>query len=97
MILELSGSRDSPTTNSINNMRVSYPGHAVSLNGRFNNSGGITGLNATNLEGMRLYLNSINGKRSGALETPGKEKVADLIDMGQWIKIRYINGDFESL
>ncbi|MCR6650326.1 MAG: hypothetical protein NVV73_01930 [Cellvibrionaceae bacterium] len=97
VILELSGSRDSPTTNSINNMRVSYPGHAVSLNGRFNNSGGITGLNATNLEGMRLYLNSINGKRSGALETPGKEKVADLIDMGQWIKIRYINGDFESL
>lgn len=97
VILELSGTRESPTANTINNLKVSYPGHAVSLNGRFNNNGGITALEAVNLDGMRLNLNTINGKRSGRLETPSKDKVADLIDMGQWIKIQYTNGDFESL
>jgi hypothetical protein len=97
VILELSGTRESPTANAINNLKVSYPGHAVSLNGTFNNNGGITALDAVNLDGTRLNLKTVNGKRSGILETPTKEKVADLIDMGQWIKIQYTNGDFESL
>lgn len=97
VILELSGTRESPTANTINNLKVSYPGHAVSLKGSFSNNGGITALDAVNLDGMRLNLNTINGKRNGILETPSKEKVADLIDMGQWIKIQYTNGDFESL
>ena len=97
VIIEMSGSRDSPTTNTINSMKVSYPGHAVSLNGRFNNKGGIVALDATNLDGMHLFMDTVNGKRTGAVETPTREKVADVIDMGQWVKIRYTDGYFESL
>lgn len=96
VLIQMSGSRDSPTTNSINNMKVSYPGRAVSLNGRFNNNGGIVALDAENLDGMQMFIDTVNGKRTGAVETPSKEKVADIIDMGQWVKIRYANGDFES-
>lgn len=97
VLIQISGSRESPTVNKITNLKVSYPGHAVSLNGRFSNSGGITALDAKNLDGMHLYFDAINGKRTGAIETPFKEKVADITDMGQWVKVRYINGEFESL
>lgn len=97
VMIQIAGSRQSPSVNNINTLKVSYPGHAVSLNGRFNNNGGITSLDAKNLDGMHLYFDAIDGKRAGVLETPFKEKVADIVDMGQWVKVRYINGDFESL
>lgn len=93
----LTGSRDSPTANTIHRLKLSYPGHAVSIKGQFNNSGGISALSANNLDGMRFYFDNVNGKRRGALETAGKDRVADVVDMGQWIKILYANGDFESL
>ncbi len=97
VIIEMSGERDSPSTNTINSLKVTYPGHAVSLNGKFNNKGGITALDARNLDGMHLYLETVQGKRVGALETPTQEKVADVIDMGQWVKLNYADGYFESL
>lgn len=97
VVLELSGARVSPTASNINSLKISYPGHAVSLNGRFNNNGGIIALDAVNLDGMRLNFDTINGKRTGKVETPTKETMADIIDMGQWVKVRYMDGYFESL
>lgn len=97
VVLELSGSRISPTASNINNLKIAYPGHAVNLTGRFNNNGGIIALDAVNLDGMHLYFDTINGKRTGAVETPDEEPVAEIIDMGQWVKVRYIDGYFESL
>lgn len=96
VLIQITGSRDSPNVNSVNNLKATYPGHALALNGRFNNNGGIVALDAVNLDGMHLYFESINGKRAGAVETPSKEKVADIVDMGQWVKVQYLNGDFES-
>jgi hypothetical protein len=96
VLIRMSGSRISPIENNIGSLKVNHPGHAIELNGRFNNGGGITALDAVNLDGMHLYFESINGKRAGAVETPSKEKVADIVDMGQWVKVQYLNGDFES-
>lgn len=97
VLIQLTGSRESPSINKISNLKLSYPGHAISLNGRFNNNGGIIALDAINLDGMHLYFNTINGKRTGTVETPTKEPVADIIDMGEWVKVRYVDGYFESL
>jgi hypothetical protein len=97
VLIQITGSRESPQNINIRSLKVNYSGHALALNGRFNNNGGITALNAVNLDGTHLYFNSINGKRIGAVETASKEKVADITDMGQWVKVRYINGEFESL
>lgn len=96
VLMQVSGSRLSPTLNNISTLKVSYPGYALALNGKFNNNGGITSLDAINLDGMHLYFDSVNGKRVGAVETPAKEKVADIVDMGQWVKVHYLDGDFES-
>lgn len=95
-LLEMTGARLSPTTNNISTLRISYPGHAVALNGRFSGNG-IAALDAVNLDGMRLYFESTQNKRVGMVETSARDPVADVIDMGQWLKIRYLNGDFESL
>jgi hypothetical protein len=95
-LLEVTGARLSPTTNNINALRISYPGHAVALQGRFSGNG-IAALDAVNLDGMRLYFESVQNKRVGMVETSAGDSVADVIDMGQWVKIRYLNGDFESL
>jgi|GEM_PF-3275896 len=97
VMIQMSGSRESPSTNKVSSLKVSYPGHALALNGRFSNNGGIIALDAVNLDGMRLYFDTINGKRTGAVETPAKESVAEIIDMGQWVKVRYLDGYFESL
>lgn len=97
VLIQITGLRESPSINKVSNLKVNYPGHALTLNGRFSNGGGISSLDATNLDGMHLYFDLVNGKRTGAVETPAKEKVADITDMGQWVKIRYLNGDFESL
>lgn len=97
VMIQMSGSRESPSTNKVSSLKVSYPGHALALNGRFNNNGGIIALDAINLDGMHLYFDTINGKRTGAVETPNKEAVAEIIDMGQWVKVRYADGFFESL
>lgn len=97
VMIQMSGSRESPATNKVSSLKVSYPGNALALNGRFNNSGGIIALDAVNLDGMRLNFDTINGKRTGKVETPTQETVADIIDMGQWVKVRYIDGYFESL
>lgn len=97
VIVEILGFRDSPTANTISNLKVSQPGRAVNINAVFNNNGGISYLDATNLDGMHLYFDMVGGKRKGALESSESEKVADVIDMGQWVKVRYLNGDFESL
>lgn len=96
VLIQITGSRESPTTNNINSLKVNYPGHALALKGRFNNNGGIIALDATNLDGTRLYFDTINKKRTGAVEISSGEKAADIIDMGQWVKVRYMNGDFES-
>jgi hypothetical protein len=97
VMIQMSGSRESPSTNKVSSLKVSYPGHALALNGRFSNNGGIIALDAVNLDGMRLYFDTINGKRTGAVENPAKEPVAEIIDMGQWVKVRYADGFFESL
>jgi hypothetical protein len=97
VMIQMSGSRDSPTTNRVSSLKVSYPGHALALKGRFNNNGGIIALDAVNLDGMHLHFDTINGKRTGKVETPAQESVAEIIDMGQWVKVRYLDGYFESL
>ncbi|WP_187407960.1 hypothetical protein [Saccharophagus sp. K07] len=94
--VQLSVERGSPYTNTVKNIRVGYSGHGMLLNGRFNNNGGMSALETTNLDGTRLYFDTINKKRTGAVEISSGEKAADIIDMGQWVKVRYMNGDFES-
>lgn len=95
-LIELSGARSSPDANQVNSLRISYPGHAVAMNGRFSRNG-LAALDAINLDGLRLHFDMVHGKRTGVVESSAKEVVADISDMGQWIKVRYINGDFESL
>lgn len=95
-LVELSGGRSSPTENQVNSLRISYPGHAVTMNGQFGRNG-LIALNAVNLDGMRLYFDTVQGKRTGVVESSTKEMAADISDMGQWVKVRYINGEFESL
>lgn len=95
--LQMSGSRKSPTETAVNSLKVTYPGHALSLSGQFNNSGGITAMDATNLDGMRMYINSDGGKRQGAVTGPGGESVGVIEDGGDWVKIRFTDGYFVSM
>ena len=96
-VAQLSFSRNSPTVTAIENIQVSYPGHGAILTGSFNSSGGMSALNATNIDGVKLFFNTVSGKRRGEVQGATGDKIADVIDMGQWVKIQYINGDFESL
>lgn len=94
---QLTFSRNSPSSTSIENIQVSYPGYGAVLTGSFNSSGGMSALNAANFDGVTLFFNTIAGKRRGEVQSSIGDKIADVIDMGQWVKIQYINGDFESL
>lgn len=96
--LQLSGYRTSPTESAINSLKITYPGHALHMNGQFNNKGGITSMSANNLDGIRMSIDSQPaGKRYGAVSGPGGDKVGDVIDMGEWIMIRYPDGNFVSM
>ena len=94
--VELSAARSSPDTNSVNSLKLSYPGHAVTMSGRFS-SNGIIALEALNLDGTHLHFDTIQGRRRGEVKSSGGGAAAEVVDMGQWIKILYANGDFESL
>lgn len=95
--VQLTFSRNSLAATTIGNIQVSYPGHGAVLMGSFNNNGGMSALSASNLDGIDLFFNSGTGKRKGEVQNIYGDKIADVIDMGQWVKIHYINGDFESL
>lgn len=94
---QLTFSRNSPSVTAIENIQVAYPGHGAVLTGSFNNGGGMSALSATNIDGVTLFFNTVSGKRRGEVQSALGDKLADVIDMGQWVKIQYINGDFESL
>lgn len=97
-VVQISGSRESPTANVLNNMTVIYPGHAFRLNGRFSNRGDVLFLDARNQDGIQLKVDANStGRRSGAIATQLGESLADIVDMGQWLQIRYHDGAFQSL
>lgn len=97
-VVQISGSRESITANVLNNMTVVYPGHAFRLNGRFSNIGAVLFLDARNQDGIQLNVDSNSkGRRSGAITTQLGESLADIVDMGQWLQIRYNDGAFQSL
>ena len=98
VVINVSGVRQSPESNAISDIKVTYPGNAISMMGEFNTLGGITKLDAINLDGIRIYIRSDErGIRYGALETYTGEEVGEVRDMGQWIKITYTDGEFDSL
>lgn len=97
VFVQISGSREAANRNKLDSLKVTYPGHALSLSGQFNNKGGITSMNATNLDGMRMYIDSEAGKREGAVTGPGGEPVGVIEDGGEWVKIRFTDGYFVSM
>lgn len=97
-VVTISGSRESATDNVLNNMTVIYPGHAFRLNGRFSSRGDVLFLDARNQDGIHLYVDAnSSGRRSGTITTQVGESLADIVDMGQWLQIRYHDGAFQSL
>jgi len=98
VIVQVSGARASNEENKINSLKLFYPGHALSLFGTFNSGGGIVTMRGSNLDGVELKVDSNeNRKRYGTIFGPSGEKVADIKDMGDWVKVMYIDDYFVAL
>lgn len=91
------GERIGPTANDISSLQASYDGHGVNLKGKFNNSGGIDELQGDNLDGTYISLIPEGGDRTGKVYDDSGIPYANLRDMGEWIKVTYADGSFESM
>ena len=91
------GERIGPTANDISSLRASYDGHGVNLKGKFNSAGGIDELQGDNLDGTYIRLLPENGYRTGKVYDDSGIPYANLRDMGEWIKVTYADGSFESM
>lgn len=102
VLLEITGAREGPETNRIDRMKLRYPGQAISLQGTFRtgkikNKSYMEFLDAVSLDGTRMKIESdISGNRSGKITNSLDEQIAEITDMGEWLNIRFENGDFES-
>lgn len=103
VLIEISGGRDGPGVNRIDRLKLRYPGSAISLSGGFSTRGKfayMTRLDAVSLDGVNLSM-ALNEEsdRDGSISSSLGEKIADIIDMGQWLKVVFYNsnGKFESL
>jgi hypothetical protein len=98
VLMRFSGFRKSAVETEISSLKMTYPGHALNLSGKFNKTGGITAMTASSLDGIDMFIESqVNAKRYGALTGPVGEDIASLVDMGEWIKVTFGDGHFESL
>lgn len=98
VLIGLSGSRLGGELNKLNHLKVTYPGHALVLDADFNGSGGVSRLDAVNLEGMQMKIDTRStGVRHGSVTDFEGKSLADIRDMGEWIKISFADGFFESM
>jgi hypothetical protein len=98
VMVQLSGSRVSPDLNTINGLRVTYPGHSLNVFGGFNKNGKVISMGAENIEGITMTVNSDeNGKRYGDMRGPDGTKLADIVPTSNLVKITFIDGRFVSL
>ena len=95
--VHVTGERIGASSNDISSLKAIYPGHALALKGTFNNSGGIVNLSGHNLDGSFVKLTTNNGRREGQLFSSEGVPFANLLDMGEWIKITFSDNSFESL
>lgn len=93
----LGGRRMSKDDNSLV-VTARYPGHHVTMEGEIDILNQIQTLDAINQDGSRLFISKPNGKdRDGSVVSASGEVIAPIIDMGEWLKIPFADGFFQSL
>lgn len=101
VLMEVFGARVGPKDNRIDELTLRYPGQALRMSGTFGERGGVpymTSIEAVNLDGVELQMVSDDSQqRSGHIKSSLNEQIAEIVDMGQWIKVVYSDGEFQSL
>jgi hypothetical protein len=83
---------------SLDGLKLTSGDGTLDMSGEFDWDGEIASLEALNDAGLRLQITSdANGKRSGTLVNAAGQKVADVVEEGGNIVLKYVNGDSEVL
>ncbi len=101
VIVQLSGSRESPDLNTINGLKVIYPGSSLYLTGQFE-GGKVISMGATNLDGITMDVyskGSVNGKkrRYGTIVGPDGSLLGTITPTTDLVHIQFEDGYFASL
>lgn len=94
--MSLSLSRETHERNRIDEMKVTYPGSAFALAANFTATR-FNSLDAVNLDGVRMAFGQESKDRSGTVDDYDGSIMAQVKDMGQWIKITFQDGYFEAM
>ncbi len=98
--MEIGVVRETEVKNQLEHLRVSYPGHSFLLHGEFTNTGSVYKLDAESLDGVKMVIEQPGGfgtERQGFVKDYDGSVVADIEDMGKWIKITFGDGNFVSM